>query len=262
MMVFTLFVVPRDSVVYDLVMQIFAGLVLAIAVFWISEYLKEESRKENTKEKLKRDHHKLVVNLKRLFRRQNSPWNFGNMGPSFYLDGGKIYQIYEFLTKNNRFWEIRLIEYGEEIKKDRMVHIVRKFVRLVEETLVTTEKMDTVIKKHLNASLSGEVEASGADNKEWPRQKNEYFTRYFVFRSMISGLPEMDSDYSTKILFGWTEHSNLPVRKKDIDVAISYFKDNPDKFDQELFNLKSIYQQNRKTIDRLVDRLKECVKVG
>lgn len=191
----------------NLSLQVLSGFIFALIVFLIGKHIEEKRNLENRVISLKQNQGILIKLLRSLFTRRISPLNFANEGPNFYFDRGRINQVNDLLTDNNRYWQKHIVEYLEIVDhKDLLSTALNGFIDKVDEGLINVEKLDSALRHELYLELRKYVTATG----QFDSKKATVLYKLFIYRATWAGATE------DEILTGYIFHSPLPTN--DINV--------------------------------------------
>lgn len=206
----------KDIAIQNLILETYSSFVLGLLIIVFGIFFENLWQKNKDKTKLNNNFILLKENLKYVFLRAETPWNFGNTSSSFYFDYSHINKIHDLLYDNNQIWYKFILEYKERFAKDFCKNETLKLLNIFDgkfnEGQILGEKIDWSIKKlFLNPALAAEKESCSISKIEI---SNLYYDQNYLFYR--SAFIQVDK---TRVFFDSIRYIRTPITIRQIDGA-------------------------------------------
>jgi len=235
-----------------LYLEIFSSFSLGLVIILFGIIFEDLWQREKSKKRLKSELNLINENLKNVFSRIESPWNFDNTTPSFYFDSSHINKIHDLLYDNNQRWYKFILEYKEllrkEFKKSIVLTNLYKFNSIFNFGQILGEKIDQSVKQLLlNPSLAADKRQGNIiEIQTW----NEYYDQNFLFYR--SCFIEIDQN---SVFFESIRYINTSINMQRIEGAYS-------EANLLLDSRSSSYTELKKDILKLRETRKQLLKLS
>lgn len=209
--------VELKSSLLPLIIEIIGSFLLALVVFLLGSQIEKNWREKTHKDNLENKLNLLRKQVKRMFKRHESSWNFNNTMPTFYFDKSYINSLYELLTYNNRKWEEILIDYNHSFNKkskENLVNMLLSFLDKIENALIFAEQVDQYLKSKIIAPKLAAIKESGYSQDVYHGDITEPFN-YLIYRAYLNDISE------TEIIMGLGQVPGVTDISKRVQRATS-----------------------------------------
>jgi len=206
----------KGVAIQNLILETYSSLVLGVLIVIFGLAFENFWQKNKDKTKLNSNLILLKENLKYVFLRAETPWNFGNTSSSFYFDYSHINKIHDLLYENNQKWNKFILEYKERFSKDFYKNETLKLLNVFDgkfnQAEILGEKIDWSIKKLLlNPTLTAQKRSGYHSEIE---TFNSYYDQNYLFYR--SAFIEIDK---TRVFFDSIRYIRTPINMQQIDGA-------------------------------------------
>lgn len=229
-------------------LEFIGSFFLALIVWFASNTWQENIKAQIHEDLLINEFRLLKTILGNLFMRDDSDWNFGNMGPSFYFDNSRFNQLNDLLVQDRGRWEQFLLDYHDTFqKRDKLIDSLICFLKTMRASLIIGEKIDNEIRTKISLPKLAALKGSGfKSDREASNTEIDLFHR--VSRGCMAGAND------SEMLFGLANFTNEQLISSKIESIKKEFES--DYTRTSLVSLKTTLKRKRKTLSLLIKAIR------